>query len=82
MAMAITNVVANAQLLSAIFSVPSSRYYDDHAVNWRSLRNLFRCASRLGKTVAGFTSSPHFLGLFKEAISYLREILLCRGIRR
>jgi len=27
--MAITNVVANAQLLSAIFSVPSSGYYDD-----------------------------------------------------
>jgi hypothetical protein len=35
--MAITNVVANAQLLSAIFSVPLSRYYDDRAVSGGNL---------------------------------------------
>src|SRR5262245_12873135 len=48
-----------------------------------SLRNLFRCACHvLEERSLEITSSPHFLGLLKEAIGYPREILLCRGIRR
>ena len=47
-----------------------------------SPKSVQMCVSRVGKTVARITSSPHLLGLFEEAIGYACEILLCRGIRR
>jgi hypothetical protein len=38
--------------------------------------------SGVEKTIARNTFSPQFLGLFKVAISYPHEFLLCRGITR